>query len=242
MRDYSNVYYFDPSNPEALALCVESCPDAVYSCVANDPECKVICLDAGAYAPLSNHPDIYPPDAAALCPTETYKSSDILGLGGRCVPSVDAIESIVIGFFDEVNGVEKLQQVISDFGYAWRPMLYLMTGAFVIALLVIVLMRCIVAPLIYGLILFGWLSLGVLTVFLFTTWRSLQDKWDATPDDRRYDEDERNLMFFKVTMVISLVIFVVVTIVLIAMRQRIRIAVTIFEEASAALAHMPQVR
>lgn len=166
-----------------------------------------------------------------------YKTSDVAGVGGRCLPADPAQLATA---FDKVASPQIIQEIFADFHYAWREMLYIIAGAFGVTLILVFMMRCWVAPLVYIVLISAWAGLGVLTYFLFAAWKRLQDQWDDHPADR-YDSDKRNLMFFKVTMIISLIIFLIVTLVLIAMRERIRLAVNVLEEASAALAFMPQV-
>jgi hypothetical protein len=47
----------------------------------------------------------------------------------------------------------------------------------------------------YTLIIGSWGGLFILTLFLFTTWRDLQNEWDNTPEDQRYAEEGK--IFFK---------------------------------------------
>jgi hypothetical protein len=77
-------------------------------------------------------------------------------------------------FWDNVNSFQTLQEIFSDFSYAWKKMLYIMAASFGFSLIVVFSMRCLVAPIVYGLLLAAWGSFTVLTIFLIYTWRRLQ--------------------------------------------------------------------
>jgi hypothetical protein len=56
------------------------------------------------------------------------------------------------------------------------------------------------------------------------------------------DSDSRNKTFLYGLMIAAFIFTTIVWIVIIALRNRIRLAVAIFEEASSALRNLPQVR
>jgi hypothetical protein len=252
MTDYTHLYYFDPADVGieevgGLSLCVRSCPTEAVTCLNTSDSVNAscpgwdICLNGGPYGPVAEHPDLSDADRATICPSSTYPTDDFLDLGGRCIPTQSAGATVVNAFWEQLGRIDTIQQIFADFRHVWKVMLYILAGAFGVTLLLMFLMRYIVAPLVYSILFLGWIGMGILTYFLFATWRQLQSDWDNTPDDSRYDGDERNLLFFKITMIISLILFVIATIVLLAMRERIRIAVNIMKEASIAIASMPQI-
>ena len=177
MSDYKNVYYWEPGSGiltgGSVAICVDGCPDVVGD----------TCLNVGAYAAAytaaGGLDPIYEDAGGTLCQPggDFYDSTDFFGVGGRCFPEAGTTEFNEL--LDGLADIEILQQVISDFGYAWREMLYIAAGTFVVAFIFILLMRCMVAPLVYTLVIGSWFGLFVLTLFLFTTWRDLEVRREA---------------------------------------------------------------
>eukprot|EP00054_Salpingoeca_dolichothecata_P026510 m.189895 g.189895 ORF g.189895 m.189895 type:complete len:667 (+) comp25677_c0_seq7:74-2074(+) len=252
MTNYKYLYYQDPTDFGTLKLCVSECP----SVSSGTLDCSTasncngannltnICLSGvysihGASANSIATPDLDKGDNGDGCPDVIYDSSNALGLR-RCVPSESlsgAFASYVTSFYSDLNGSETIQRILADFQHAALRILYCCLIAFGLACLCIILLRFFVKIMVYTLIFASCVLLIAITGVLWRQYKKLKD--DLPPEDVRLEEEEDNVKMFLAFAIISSIFTGLFLLILLAMRNRIRLAVTIFQEASDAIGSMP---
>eukprot|EP00730_Choanoeca_flexa_P015721 TRINITY_DN7282_c1_g2_i2.p1 TRINITY_DN7282_c1_g2~~TRINITY_DN7282_c1_g2_i2.p1 ORF type:complete len:670 (+),score=191.83 TRINITY_DN7282_c1_g2_i2:67-2010(+) len=237
--------YFDPESD--LRVCVEECPNITsdfIDCTTNEADCVAlgVCLSSPKYN------DAYVAARAAgqtnaneatPCPARAYRSNLRFGLR-RCIASdVAAAGSSVAKAFANVTQAE---EVMSDIVVGHRVIGLGVGLACVLSIVMVFLMRCFGKVIIYSLIAAGMLGTLALSIVTYTRWNDIDDRIDEQKEagDPVLDSDERNERFLFGIMIAAFVFTSLVWIVIIALRNRIRLAVAIFEEASVALRALPQ--
>lgn len=176
----------------------------------------------------------YTTDGGDNCPDEVYASEAKFGLK-YCVPTV--ADSTLDSFWSNLNDLGNLQEIFEDFAYSWKIIIYCCLIAFGLSLLLMLLLRCVAAPLVYGLLLAGIAGFVALDIFMWVTWKQIKDDNDKNNDDS--DSARRNEKLAMGLMITALVLSLIFFIIICALRKRIRLAVSIMEEASCAIARMP---
>lgn len=149
--------------------------------------------------------------------------------------------ALLTGFFADINAIDVIEKVFSDFDNTWQRILYSCAIAFGIAFVAIILMRCLVAVIIYTLIILANIALIALAVYFGLQYKEVDDEIKETEAAGFVvlDETKRNRMFFLGLFIATAVIAVIILIISIAMRKRIRLTVAVFEETSKAIFWMP---
>ena len=246
LTDYDYLYYTNPADKNGLKICVKACPvvgtTALYcnisasTCVSEQPE---VCMgqSGNAYHIIDNAVTGYYNTSSGDrgvngtgCPSVIYTSTDIPGLR-RCVPGDTTYAEELYSNMD----TETFQEIFSDFYNSAKIILYSALIACAISLAVIFLMRCCAAVLIYTMVLAAQGALIALCVFLIVQWQKLKN------NRTELDAESKNEKVFKGLAIAAIIITVVVFLILVAMRNRIRLTVAVFEEASKCMARMPQI-
>lgn len=258
MTDRKYLYYADPEDFKAARLCVPACPTiknstsgdgTTFDCTANITACRdelSICVSSLPYtvhaASAESVATSATDSANSGCPEVAYDSVNLLGLR-RCVPdkSVDTqIVALAEKIYDDINNIEILQEIFSDFAHVGIRFIWLFLICIGISFVLIVFMRCFTAPLIYTCLIIGIGACGALTYYFYKEWREAKDILDQYPVDQQYDEDIRNERFFMGFFIASAVFTGIIFLIVLVLRNRIRLTVALFEEASKAALRMPQ--
>lgn len=228
MTGRAHLYYYDiVSSTNLRKECISTCPTS-NSLTCTGPgdcdSCQV--LDTG-----DNCPTIQP---------KQYETTELPYIH-RCYPVANGVtpDTLLNSIAGDINSDGELTQIMSDFAAGGMKILWCCLIALGVSIVVIALMRCCVAPFVYTVLILAVGALIGLTAFLFHEFKQRKNKYDDTPEDQRLDQDKRNWQLLEAASIIMLVFTVLVIIILIAMRNRIRLAVAIFEEAAKALTCMP---
>lgn len=169
----------------------------------------------------------------------------------RCIPK-DFLNSTANFAKDELNARSVSTQIFSDVYEAWYWILGAAGLAIVLGFVWLLLMRFFSGIIVWLTIIAVYILIVGFTVFLF--WRGklckvsltyhysadvMQQAIDNTPEQERVDTDQRNQNVVQAFSYIFIVISVIMLILLIWMRNRIRLAIGIIKEASKAIGSMP---
>lgn len=134
-------------------------------------------------------------------------------------------------------------QIYDSFYASWRECLACFAIALVTAYLIIVIMRCVVAPVVWFLIVGGILMSAALTWFLYERYQYVTNQIDEqrAANIPISKSEEREQDFYYYSGILMMVFTIIITLVVIALRNDIRIAIKVYEEASRALRKMPTV-
>uniref|UniRef100_A0A2K5QDW3 Choline transporter-like protein n=1 Tax=Cebus imitator TaxID=2715852 RepID=A0A2K5QDW3_CEBIM len=186
-----------------------------------------------------------------LCPSFLLPSAPALG---RCFPWTNVtppalpgitngttIEQGISGLIDSLNARDISVKIFEDFAQSWYWILVALGVALVLSLLFILLLRLVAGPLVLVLIL-G--VLGVLAYAIYYCWeeyRVLRDKGASisqlgfTTNLSAYQSVQETWL---AALIVLAVLEAILLLVLIFLRQRIRIAIALLKEASKAVGHM----
>ncbi|XP_036861049.1 choline transporter-like protein 4 isoform X3 [Manis javanica] len=184
-----------------------------------------------------------------LCPSFLLPSTPVLG---RCFPWSNStppeLSGItgntsqgISGLLDSLNSRDVSVKIFEDFAQSWYWILVALGVALVLSLLFILLLRLVAGPLVLGLIL-G--VLGVLAYGIYHCWREYQVLRDkgATITQLQFMTNLSAYGSVQETWLAALIVLAVLEgillLVLIFLRQRIRIAIALLKEASKAVGHM----
>jgi hypothetical protein len=229
MSAHPDLFYFIDSSTsfsEAVRICVAACPDTdILDCSLDQAGCQAegVCLSSPG-SPYTN-------TTIDDCPEFSYISADSLHLH-RCVPDD---RGYLAKFYKNLNTDDTMQKVLADFAKSGLIILYCCIITLIVSVIVIFLMRCFAGIIIWTLMLSGAIALGALTVFFWVQWSEARD------EDQELDTNSDNTKLWQALMIIFLVLTLIVVILIIALRNRINLCITIFKEASRAMARMPQI-
>ncbi|XP_046958778.1 choline transporter-like protein 4 isoform X2 [Lynx rufus] len=186
-----------------------------------------------------------------LCPSFLLPSAPALG---RCLPLLNStppelpgissntsISQGISGLLDSLNARDISVKIFEDFAQSWYWILVALGVALVLSLLFILLLRLVAGPLVLVLIL-G--VLGVLAYGIYHCWmeyRVLRDKGASitqqgiTTNLSAYRNVQETWL---VALIVLAVLEGILLLMLIFLRQRIRIAIALLKEASKAVGHM----
>ncbi|XP_044529840.1 choline transporter-like protein 4 isoform X1 [Gracilinanus agilis] len=238
-------------------VCVSSCPEKFW--VVNPEQLYQTVEDVFNSSMIFCQPSVDPQMKVIsslqleICPAFLLPSIPALG---RCFPS--DIKSVVLpdsntlnttnitqgidGLLNTLNAREISIKIFEDVARSWYWILIALAISLVLSLLFLLLLRLMVGPLVLVLIL-G--VLGVLAYGIYHCWmeyKTLRDKGAPTISQLGFTT---NLAAYKNVQETWLVALIVVSVLegillllLIFLRQRIRIAIALLEEASKAVGHM----
>ncbi|XP_054542726.1 choline transporter-like protein 4 isoform X1 [Pan troglodytes] len=186
-----------------------------------------------------------------LCPSFLLPSAPALG---RCFPWTNVtppalpgitndttIQQGISGLIDSLNARDISVKIFEDFAQSWYWILVALGVALVLSLLFILLLRLVAGPLVLVLIL-G--VLGVLAYGIYYCWeeyRVLRDKGASisqlgfTTNLSAYQSVQETWL---AALIVLAVLEAILLLVLIFLRQRIRIAIALLKEASKAVGQM----
>nr|XP_048293868.1 choline transporter-like protein 4 [Myodes glareolus] len=239
-------------------VCVSSCPETPW--IVNEIQDYSSKTVDEVYKEYKNFclPGV-PPDMTVeeslqkeLCPRFLLPSTPALG---RCFPfpnvnftlsgspQIDntSISEGISGLLDNINARDISVKIFEDFAQSWPWILLALGVALVLSLLFILLLRLVAAPLVLLLIV-G--VLAVLAYGIYHCWqqyRALRDK-GASISELGFTTDLSAYQSVQETWLAALIILAVLEgillLMLIFLRQRIRIAVALLKEASRAVGQM----
>uniref|UniRef100_A0A8C0JGL7 Choline transporter-like protein n=1 Tax=Canis lupus dingo TaxID=286419 RepID=A0A8C0JGL7_CANLU len=237
-------------------VCVSSCPEDAWTVEVNQLSEKVgeVFYTANRNFCLPGVPWDMPVIQSLqqeLCPGFLLPSTPALG---RCVPFLNStppelpgissntsISQGISGLFDILNARDISVKIFEDFAQSWYWILTALGVALVLSLLFILLLRLVAGPLVLVLIL-G--VLGVLAYGIYHCWeeyRVLRDEGASitqlgiTTNLSAYRNVQETWL---AALIVLAVLEGILLLMLIFLRQRIRIAIALLEEASKAVGHM----
>nr|XP_013012429.1 choline transporter-like protein 4 isoform X1 [Cavia porcellus] len=186
-----------------------------------------------------------------LCPRFLLPSAPALG---RCFPSandsysfisgevIGSMSQAVSGLVDSLNARDISVKIFEDFARSWYWILVALGVALVLSLLFILLLRLVAGPVVLVLIV---ALLAVLAYGIYHCWeqyRWLRDNGAPSLSEVGFTTNLSAYQSVKETWLAALIILAVLEgillLLLIFLRQRIRIAIALLTEASRAVGHM----
>ncbi|XP_003508518.1 choline transporter-like protein 4 isoform X1 [Cricetulus griseus] len=237
-------------------VCVSSCPEAPWTVEGTDRSKTVgeVYKERRNFCLPEVSPDMPVEESLhrELCPRFLLPSAPALG---RCFPSPNinatspeyswvnstAVSEGVSGLLDSINARDISVKIFEDFARSWHWILVALGVALGLSLLFILLLRLVAAPLVLLLIV-G--VLAVLAYGIYHCWqqyRMLRDQ-GASVSQLGFTTNLSAYQSVQETWLAALIILAVLEGVLLLMlvflRQRIRIAIALLKEASRAVGHM----
>ncbi|XP_003789085.1 choline transporter-like protein 4 isoform X1 [Otolemur garnettii] len=235
-------------------VCVSSCPETSWTVAENQfwqtvgevfyTKNRNFCLPG-----VPQDMQVFKSLQQELCPSFLLPSTPALG---RCFPWSNVtppelpgitgnISQGISGLIDSLNARDISVKIFEDFAQSWYWILVALGVALVLSLLFILLLRLVAGPLVLVLIL-G--VLGVLAYGIYYCWeeyRVLRDK-GASISQLGFTTNISAYQSVKETWLVALIVLAVLEGILLLMllflRQRIRIAIALLTEASKAVGHM----
>eukprot|EP00051_Salpingoeca_urceolata_P006769 m.89580 g.89580 ORF g.89580 m.89580 type:complete len:652 (+) comp14976_c1_seq3:89-2044(+) len=241
LRNRSYLFYFGVPELD-LQLCVEDCPGLDASCADCATNSSCLCQSLGVCLNSSDGTYILSPATPGDiggCADDVYESADLLRLR-RCLPKEAG--SLAQNIYNVLNTEDILHEIFADF-YNARFEIGACAGAAVaLSLLIIVLMRCIVAPAIYSVVFIAIAATVGLTGFLWLEYRDLklEVETDNENQEKYLPDSENERLFFGLAIVASVFTLLFLCL-LYYLWPRIRFVIAIFQEASKIMARIPQV-
>uniref|UniRef100_A0A8C6RV92 Choline transporter-like protein n=1 Tax=Nannospalax galili TaxID=1026970 RepID=A0A8C6RV92_NANGA len=235
-------------------VCVSSCPEALWSVEGNQylktvgevyNENRIFCL-----------PEV-PSNMVSASPIVRAHPSALFSLPalGRCFPLTNVnftlpnypwinsstVSQGISGLLDSINARDISVKIFEDFAHSWYWILIALAVALGLSLLFLLLLRLVAGPLVLLLIV-G--VLAVLAYGIYHCWqqyRALRDK-GASISDLGFTTNLSAYQSVQETWLAALIVLAVVEgillLLLIFLRQRIRIAIALLKEASRAVGQM----
>jgi solute carrier family 44 protein 1 (choline transporter-like protein) len=215
------LYYYDPTDSSALRICIAACPTTtVVGCTTGTCDsCATPPYDTSALGLVGQ-----------TCPSDQYESANSLRIN-RCIPT-DSTK--LAAMYSQLSNIDTMQQVLADFESQGLILVYCCLIATGLALLVIILMRCCAGVIVWTLVLSGFFAFLGLTAYLWQQWKA------SSEQDQSLSSTSNNTKMFQALMIITLVFSVILLILIISLRARINLCITIFKEASKAMVRLPQ--
>lgn len=263
MTDFSNLYYVDPTDSNAAAVCVRTCPTTTGTTSLSTGVCLT---DQTGYGPYrvpaavftSSNNSYYNTEATANgCPPNTYSTYE---LANRCIPNPADATSITTTFTSGsgifasytaiAEGLEYTREITNDFYTARYEIAYCMLIALGASMLMIILMRFTVKVVVYVVIFSTLLAACGATAMLWIEYKTRVDQINNARDSADTngqsvevvsEEQETTRDYFLAGSIIASVITFLLLIVIVAMRKRIRMAIAVFEEASKSIGATPSI-
>mmetsp|Transcript_2688 Transcript_2688/g.6454 ORF Transcript_2688/g.6454 Transcript_2688/m.6454 type:complete len:723 (-) Transcript_2688:450-2618(-) len=267
MEEFPFVYYAEPTSQEGPAVCVAKCPfyenddfstdimactgctntsgtsehDTCGSCAAFST-----CISStgnGPYAFLSTIPFGQSNNG---CPGYAYGTRPIIG---RCftssssynnasVPESDQIASRISSLINNIDYTTELY----DFFYEARyQVLYSALFALGLTLVLLLILRWIAGPLVYLIFLLTAVVTIGATAMLWSEYRRTRDNINDTQNNGGSvtNGEENNRDFYLAASILATIFTAVLLFIVIAMRNRIRVAIKILKEGSTTLQDVP---
>lgn len=269
LRSFKYLYYADPTDGDAPAICVEKCPyyesstftadingcsQCTASSTAGQSEPCGSCVEySTCVSSLGTSPYTYY-DAIRWvnstnnngCAPYSYSTKPVIN---RCFPSADSYPStnvtqggsVTEGFANQINSIEYTTTLYEFFFSSRYQLLYSGLAALGATMVLVLLLRLLVGPIVWALIV------STILVALGATWMlwneyfvfrdDIDDKEDAGGQATEAEENNRD--YYLAGSILASIFSVILLVIVVAMRNRIKLAIAIFEEASRALADRP---
>ncbi|XP_061168216.1 choline transporter-like protein 1 isoform X1 [Saccostrea echinata] len=228
---------FDPLN--SMKLCVNKCPGQDLNTTG---DLKTFAITGGSYLCRYDVEENDYDDAVkkGLCPGKVFASEPILN---RCVPKqiFSTAGDIFAKFFEFVNSSDIFHKVLHDLMTGWREMLILCFVALGFGALMVLLIRFLASVIVWFIITIAILGSIAGTAGLWWTYmdkkRFIDDKEEDNIPLLNIDIDSEQA--FLIYSIIATVLTVILLLVILVMRKRIGLTVTLFHEAGKCLADVP---
>jgi hypothetical protein len=256
MTNFKYNYFTNPrSYTDFMVMCVKSCPTAAnqkdallgtdvpefcYGPSANNTYTNPSALSPNKYEGMNANSGkcagTLPTQAGQ--PTSVYQADTVLF--NRCIP----VSSEYLGLLvDSLGSISALTDAMSEVANNWDKILYMSCAAVGISILMVFLMRLIVKPMVYLTLLGGTVTLIVVTVYFQNAYTQLAEEKAvanaATPPQPFLESKQQNLDFFNAGRYILFIVTLIIVILLISMRNRIRLVVALFQESALVLQSIP---
>ncbi|XP_062574993.1 choline transporter-like protein 1 isoform X2 [Saccostrea cucullata] len=228
---------FDPLN--SMKLCVNKCPGQDLN---TTDDLTRFAITGGSYLCRYdvNENDYDEAVKKGLCPGKVFASESLLNY---CVPSslkrlgLDSLNKLMVFF----NQFDSFHRVLSDVIKSWREMIILCFVALGFGALMVLLIRFLASVIVWFIITIAILGSIAGTAGLWWTYmdkkRFIDDKEEDNIPLLNIDIDSEQA--FLIYSIIATVLTVILLLVILVMRKRIGLTVTLFHEAGKCLADVP---
>ncbi|XP_002731355.1 choline transporter-like protein 1 [Saccoglossus kowalevskii] len=241
MTGKPHVFFMNVYNPsDSLEICVSKCPDIDLNTMS---EVRDFTIRTGSrLCRYDYEPDSYTSvkqGTQGPCPETPVKQSN--SIINRCIPT--DIQDLLANYVDEIvdwlNAADVFNKVIADLYIARYEILGMCMIAFVIAILMVFLIRFIAAIIVWLIIILAGLGSITATILLWWNYAKRKTALDSFPEEQRVDAQKSNVRAFLIYSIIATVFTVILLLIILVMRKRIAFTVQLFHQAGKALSHMP---
>ncbi|KAJ3328755.1 hypothetical protein HDU76_009343 [Blyttiomyces sp. JEL0837] len=219
------LYYFNIADPTAYpSICISQCPNTTTQVQPSN----AICI----YGYTPSISTIVSDVTNSKCAALNLESKPVLN---RCVPTDSSLDSSMIS-----KAVGQLSNIIHDLVTTWPVLVSAIFVAMGISFLWVFVMRVFAKPVVWGTLILVNLVLLGLSGFCYWVYKNQNDYFYASTEvGHNFDNVKWVVMGSEVGAILFGILFVVMLLVTIALRNKIRIACEIIEETSHAVAIMP---
>lgn len=176
-------------------------------------------------------------DMNRICTSDCNQYDGYRKFFNRCMPNKS--DAIVNKVFSKTGLNNFFTEVSEDFQICWTEICYLCLIALVLSCLLLALFRFLVGFVVW-IVLLGSLTACITgTVVLWMLWINSKNYVDGMPDNLVPDIDARKTDSYLVFAILATIVTVVISLIILVMRNRIQLVVQLFEEAGKAVAAMP---
>ncbi|KAF2073423.1 hypothetical protein CYY_005271 [Polysphondylium violaceum] len=225
------IYYIQLNSYRVI--CVNECPTETYINPSNETE--LIC----DYDQTPSMENLFP---NGTCAGKIASSP----FANRCLPSLllNGTEKVVDKVYQFINNQitsDTSVKVLQDIVLSWRYLIYGALIAMGLGLVWIFLLRFFAGLITWATVLAALACLGLLTAQVYFQWKEAERTYDAIPPSQRLNMQYDNVLALKVIFIILCVISGIFALILLALFDRIRIAIRIIKESSKAIGIMPSI-
>eukprot|EP00127_Corallochytrium_limacisporum_P006513 Clim_evm44s229 gene=Clim_evmTU44s229 len=231
------VLFYDYTTTEGMEICASSCPDTTTdSYTAEQAKNWQICdYDFDYDSAIADAALLTAAIASGKCPSQVYESTAVLN---RCSP----VDPDVIGdAFADIFSSGEADKIFSDVANSWKVILVTCVIAIFIALLIILSLRFFAGIMVWGSTLIFLVGMGAATYVFNDQYKKADNEiTDLENAGQPVDDNLKdNRLTFQILFYIFIVLTVIFFILIVALRNRIRLCVQIFKESAKCVAHMP---
>eukprot|EP01147_Barroeca_monosierra_P009697 gene9697-1906_t len=215
------VFFYNPSNSDALRLCVSSCPTNT-----TDFDASEYCVSTAPY-------EFLPGDEATV--GETDFNIDANGCP-TLSPATNSFGSRITTVFDNSD---VLAQVIDDLEDSWHEIIYLSVIAVFISLIAIFFMGCFASIIIWTTYVLAFICCIGVIAYMWYRWHELDQAYNDIPVEERMQSEKDNVDTYFAGSIAVTIVAGILLLLLLVIRSRLALLATIFHEAGRAIRAMP---
>uniref|UniRef100_A0A336MF94 Choline transporter-like protein n=1 Tax=Culicoides sonorensis TaxID=179676 RepID=A0A336MF94_CULSO len=165
-----------------------------------------------------------------------YKGRSILN---RCVPTESAGIAKVQQFYQLLNNLDLVKQILQDFYKSWHYILGISSSAVIFSVILICLMHCLTQIVSWIICIFVAIASIVITVVLWKAYFDVKSTVDALKDANYLETILKNETAIFVLAIVATVVMITILILVFIIKDKIKGLAALFEEAGKCMLQLP---